>query len=104
MVNAGRLISKTVVAFFLVAGQALIPASFSVAATPQATASETPSAISTAPLFSSSFKDFNRKMQPLGQYKGKLVVVYFWATWCASCRAEVPELIALHEKYKAKMS
>ena len=102
MVNAGRLISKTVVAFFLVAGQALIPASFSVAATPQATASETPSAISTAPLFSSSFKDFNRKMQPLGQYKGKLVVVYFWATWCASCRTEVAELIALHEKYKAK--
>lgn len=55
---------------------------------------------STAPLFASSFKDFDRKMQPLSQWKGKPLVVYFWATWCKSCKHEVPELIALYDKYK----
>lgn len=54
------------------------------------------------PLFASSFKDFDRKLQPLSQWKGKPLVVYFWATWCKSCKQELPELIALHEKYKNK--
>ena len=55
-----------------------------------------------APLFAASFKDFDRKLQPLSQWQGKPMVVYFWATWCKSCKQELPELIALHEKYKSK--
>ena len=31
--------------------------------------------------------------------KGKWTVVNFWATWCAACRRETPNLVALHEKY-----
>ncbi|MBA2351992.1 MAG: TlpA family protein disulfide reductase [Pseudomonadota bacterium] len=38
----------------------------------------------------------------MSQWKDDFLVVYFWATWCKSCRAEVPELIALHNKYKDK--
>ena len=86
-----------------------------VAAGP-ATAADAPSAVAAAAtaatpatnnaaqtLFAASFKDFDRQQQSLAQYKGKPMVVYFWATWCKSCKQEVPELIALHKKYGTKM-
>jgi len=53
-----------------------------------------------ASLYAASFKDFDRKMQPLAQYQGKTMVLYFWATWCKSCVAEVPELKSVHMKYR----
>ena len=59
-------------------------------------------AVSSAPLFAASFKDFDRQLQPLSQYKGQPMLVYFWATWCKSCKQEVPELKALYEKYKGR--
>jgi thiol-disulfide isomerase/thioredoxin len=33
-------------------------------------------------------------------YKGKIVIINFWATWCGPCREEVPEMIALQNQYK----
>lgn len=34
--------------------------------------------------------------------KGKVIVMDFWATWCAPCRTEIPELIKLNNEYKKK--
>jgi len=35
----------------------------------------------------------------LSDFKGKVVVLNFWATWCPPCRREIPDLVALHNKY-----
>jgi thiol-disulfide isomerase/thioredoxin len=46
-----------------------------------------------------SLKDLEGHDESLGQFKGKTVLVNFWATWCGPCRIEIPWLMALQEKY-----
>ena len=53
-------------------------------------------------LYSASFKDMKDQMASLAQFKGKVIVMYFWATWCVPCRVETPNLVKLNEEYKAK--
>jgi cytochrome c biogenesis protein CcmG/thiol:disulfide interchange protein DsbE len=38
----------------------------------------------------------------LSKFKGKVVVVNFWATWCPPCREEIPDFISLYESYKGR--
>src|SRR5574337_1673050 len=46
--------------------------------------------------------DLAGKEQPLAQWRGKVLVVNFWATWCAPCREEMPEFIKAQSEYGAK--
>ena len=44
--------------------------------------------------------DTNGQTQSLEQYRGKWVVVNYWATWCTTCLKELPDLISFHQKNK----
>ena len=47
-----------------------------------------------------TFKDLQGHEQRLQDYRGKWVLVNFWATWCPPCLEEIPDLMALHEAHK----
>jgi peroxiredoxin len=49
-----------------------------------------------------SLQDMSGKTVRLSDYKGKVVLLEFWAAWCPPCRASVPGLEKLHKAYKDK--
>ena len=48
-------------------------------------------------------KDLDGRELSLQAYKGKVVLLNFWATWCGPCRAEIPGLIRLQDEYKDRV-
>jgi thiol-disulfide isomerase/thioredoxin len=53
------------------------------------------------PLFMA--RDLDGNVISTAAYKGKVLIVNFWATWCPPCREEIPTLVKLQETYKDQM-
>lgn len=70
---------------------------------PQPTPMSAPEAIPTAQaparLLALTLPDLNGQPQSLSQWKGKVLVVNFWATWCPPCKEEMPEFSRINTKY-----
>jgi thiol-disulfide isomerase/thioredoxin len=49
-----------------------------------------------------TLQDVNGKPVRLSQYRGRVVLVNFWATWCGPCRVEIPWLIDLYREHRAR--
>jgi len=49
-----------------------------------------------------SLEDLSGKKVELKQFKGKVVFLNFWATWCGPCKEEMPSMEALHQQFRQK--
>jgi len=46
--------------------------------------------------------DITGKRHKISDYKGKNLILNFWATWCGPCRKEIPDFIEVYKKYKSQ--
>jgi cytochrome c biogenesis protein CcmG/thiol:disulfide interchange protein DsbE len=54
--------------------------------------------------FDFTFKNLDGKDVSLTSYKGKVVLLNFWATWCGPCKAEIPAFVELQQQYGDKLA
>ena len=57
---------------------------------------------SAAALFEHTFSDADGQPQALTQWRGRWLLVNFWATWCAPCVEEMPDLQRVHSEYSGR--
>ena len=96
---------KFLAALIVTAVLALLPLAGCNQKTPQETASGENKAGSKgagAPEAGLAIPTLDGSSASLDQYKGKIVLVNFWATWCDPCKTEIPWLIDLNHKYGPK--
>jgi thiol-disulfide isomerase/thioredoxin len=55
-----------------------------------------------AALFAASLPDQNNQIVALAEFRGKPLIVNFWARWCVPCRDEIPELKAVAQQHRTK--
>lgn len=63
-------------------------------------APQPPEAPAIAALWQLGFPDLQGQPQLLSQWRGQVVVLNFWASWCAPCREEMPDFVALHTRHQ----
>ncbi|MCX8081876.1 MAG: TlpA family protein disulfide reductase [bacterium] len=49
-----------------------------------------------------TLKDINGKSVKLSDYKNKVIILNFWATWCPPCIGEIPDFVKFYSVYKSK--
>ncbi|WP_310446067.1 TlpA disulfide reductase family protein [Thiobacillus sp.] len=59
-------------------------------------------ALPAATLWQLAYPDTQGRPQALSQWRGRVLVLNFWASWCAPCREEIPDFVALRAQYAAK--
>jgi thiol-disulfide isomerase/thioredoxin len=75
---------------------------FPAAPRSDANTANTANAVSDAAIAKINIKNLNDQDVTLDQYKGKVVLVNFWATWCEPCQTEIPWLIEFQNKYGSR--
>lgn len=88
--------------WIVIGAAALVAAGAGVYFGMQRSAVEPPVPQAASALVGLALPDPAGKEQRLDQWKGKVLVVNFWATWCAPCREEMPEFIKAQDEYGAK--
>src|SRR5215472_17136383 len=63
------------------------------------TASTTNGVSALKPAPSVMFETLDGRPMSLAEYRGKVVLLNFWGTWCGVCRSDIPELIKLQKEY-----
>lgn len=53
-------------------------------------------------VYAQSFPDLDGRPQPLAQWRGQILVLNFWATWCPPCIDEMPDLQAARDDYRSR--
>jgi thiol-disulfide isomerase/thioredoxin len=61
-----------------------------------------PAAPAIAALWQIGFPDVQGNRQMLAQWRGQMLVLNFWASWCAPCREEMPDFAALRAQYRPR--
>jgi len=61
-----------------------------------------PLAPAVSALWQLGFPDVKGREQALSQWRGKVLVLNFWASWCAPCREEMPDFVDLRAQYQPK--
>ncbi len=62
----------------------------------------TPATKKSLDIFNVSLPDLENKPRKLSDWRGKILVVNFWASWCGPCRDEMPEFMQLQNQYRDK--
>jgi len=91
------LVIATVLA--LIAGTYFADKATRVKAKANNTVMKTDNPYADLPMPELTLKDLDGNNVSLSEYKGKVILVNFWATWCDPCRVEIPWLIEMQQKY-----
>lgn len=95
---ARRTVIFAAVALIALGAGYLVRSSLRSADQPELTV--TSSAKGAEAILAASLPDLQGKSQSISQWRGKVLVVNFWATWCVPCREEIPEFIKAQNKYR----
>lgn len=61
-----------------------------------------PDAAAVSALTLTQFQDLSGRTGSINDWRGRVVIVNFWASWCPPCREEIPGLISIHRQFEAK--